>query len=62
VSTPQAPTSSGSFNPPVGNVQTLQFAVQPAAGASASGTLQLKIQRQGATTAATKNFPVVLAQ
>jgi hypothetical protein len=62
VSTPQDPSSSGTFTPPVGNVQNLQFAVQPAQGASATGTLQLRIQRQGATTAATKNFPVSLAQ
>jgi hypothetical protein len=54
-------SSSGTFTPPVGNVQNLQVAVQPSDGASATGTLQLKIQRQGSTTAVTKNFPVSLA-
>jgi hypothetical protein len=59
---PAGTSSSATFTPPVGNVQNLVFRVQPSAGASATGTLQLKIQRQGATTAATKNFPVSLAQ
>jgi hypothetical protein len=53
-------SSTGTFTPPIGTVQNLVFAVQPGAGASATGTLQFKIQRQGATTAATKNFPVSL--
>jgi hypothetical protein len=55
-------SSSGTFTPPVGNVQNLVFAVQPGAGASASGLMQLSIQRQGATTQAVKNFPVSLSQ
>jgi hypothetical protein len=54
-------SSTGTFTPPVGAVQNLQFAVQPNAGASASGTLQLTVQRQGATVSMTKNFPVSLA-
>jgi hypothetical protein len=41
-------------------VQNLEFAVQPSAGASATGTLELRIQRQGAMQAATKRFPVAL--
>ena len=54
-------SSNGTFTPPIGNVQNLRFEVQPSAGASATGTLQLKIQRLGATVAAIKNFPVSLA-
>lgn len=57
----QGSSSTGTFTPPIGTVQNLVFGVQPAAGASASGTLQFKIQRQGANTAAIKNFPVSLA-
>ena len=53
-------SSSGTFTPPIGNVQNLKFGVQPSSGASATGTLQFKIQRQGATTAAIRNFPVAL--
>lgn len=53
-------SSKGTFTPPIGIVQNLQFLVQPSAGASGAGTLQFKIQRQGATTFATKNFPVSL--
>jgi hypothetical protein len=54
-------SSSGTFTPPVGTSQNLVFAVQPQPGASATGTLQLKIQRQGAAESMTKNFPVSLA-
>jgi hypothetical protein len=61
VSTAAQPASSATFTPALGSPQLLQLAVQPTAGASATGTLQLTIQRQGATTAATKNFPVTLA-
>lgn len=61
VSTAALPSSSATFTPALGSPQLLQLAVQPTTGASATGTLQLKIQRQGATTAATKNFPVTLA-
>jgi hypothetical protein len=60
VSTAAQPSSSATFTPALGSPQLLQLAVQPTTGASATGTLQLKIQRQGATTAATKNFPVTL--
>jgi hypothetical protein len=61
VSTAAQPSSSATFTPSLGSPQVLQLAVKPTTGASAIGTLQLKIQRQGETTAATKNFPVTIA-